>query len=112
MKMTKLFLDDVREPFDNTWFVVRNFHTYVSYIKKYGVPDVIAFDHDLGPTEPNGFDCATWLVGNCTTLPKVVIVHSYNIAGAKRIASLFKAIVNTLVFPYPCTPLKPMIERL
>jgi hypothetical protein len=45
--MTKLFLDDVRMPPDQTWDIVRNYDAFVAYITAHGVPDIIAFDHDL-----------------------------------------------------------------
>lgn len=46
--MIKLFLDDVRNPPDDTWVVVRSYDEFVNYIEKEGVPDFISFDHDLG----------------------------------------------------------------
>lgn len=55
--MTKhyLFLDDERMPSDVTWCalpsakyaVVRNFDEFVKHVLTFGVPDFVAFDHDL-----------------------------------------------------------------
>jgi hypothetical protein len=58
----KLFLDDIRVPFDclkymkadvshiyedTDWDVVRTYDDFVGYIEHFGLPDVISFDHDL-----------------------------------------------------------------
>jgi hypothetical protein len=66
-----------------------------------GVPEIISFDHDLAYehyhlpvggynasyVEMTGYDCARWLVENNLTFPTMAIIHSFNPAGAKRIAS-------------------------
>jgi hypothetical protein len=65
-----LFLDDIRMPGDVTWVplpsakyvVVRNFEQFTSYIAEHGLPTHISFDNDLGEGEPEGKDCAKWLV--------------------------------------------------
>lgn len=61
--MKKLFLDDIRVPFDcakymrpddlkymyedEQWDIVRTYNDFVGYIEHFGVPDLISFDHDL-----------------------------------------------------------------
>jgi hypothetical protein len=63
--MTKLFLDDVRNPsqclsycykwygLDNLrykkedWEIVRNYDQFVAWITENGLPDLVSFDHDL-----------------------------------------------------------------
>ena len=61
MKKTLLFLDDYRDPFDNSmdWISfspigrnvsiewVTSYDEFVNYITKNGLPDAICFDHDL-----------------------------------------------------------------
>src|SRR6266478_2767144 len=55
-----LLLDDERCPQDITWLelpavelpavewtIVRTFNEFTQYIKKYGLPKIISFDHDL-----------------------------------------------------------------
>lgn len=50
-----LFLDDERKPGDVrwtvlpnvTWEIVRNYDEFVKTITSFGVPDFVAFDHDL-----------------------------------------------------------------
>jgi len=59
---TLLWLDDIRNPFENEgeWLVfspilqpfntiwVKNYNEFVKWIKENGLPDAICFDHDLG----------------------------------------------------------------
>ena len=60
--MSRLFLDDIRVPFDclsymkpnvkhiyedNNWDVVRTYDDFVGYIEHFGLPELISFDHDL-----------------------------------------------------------------
>lgn len=63
--MTKLFLDDYRQPIDcvgymhqrigiknpiyleNDWVIVKHYAAFVNHIKENGLPDLISFDHDL-----------------------------------------------------------------
>ena len=114
----KLFLDDLRSvdmvypnPNMSEWAIVRDFHQFVDYIQKYGLPDYISFDHDLGmehtrfyfqngghesPPDPltadfkekTGYDAAKWLCmfvdDNNLDLP-FWHVHSHNPIGAANI---------------------------
>lgn len=125
-----LYLDDWREPLHtllsikpselkevistNTWEIVRSYNEFIDRILKKGLPDLISFDHDLGPDvyfvknpklivdwtdvridydrydlhELTGFHCAKWLVDYCLDnakpLPKYVI-HSDNQVGSENI---------------------------
>lgn len=113
--MKKLFLDDERMPADVTWvdigpgpwFIVRSFEQAVQWVKTYGFPDVISFDHDLGyeafdtnafgvvvvtnaTEEKSGYDFAKWLVEydmSYNLMPKdfKFTVHSMNPIGAENI---------------------------
>lgn len=80
-----LFLDDIRNPFDleANWLVfspfellegdkviwVKSYNEFRDYIENWGVPDGVAFDHDLGDEsltgEKTGKDCANYLVEYC-----------------------------------------------
>jgi hypothetical protein len=107
--LRKLFLDDVRNPPDSTWEVVRSYNAFVDYINTNGVPDLISFDHDLsfehypfGEVNPNtkipyetykektGYDCAKWLIEN-KHLPTHCVVHSMNPVGKENILFLLRA---------------------
>jgi len=117
-----LWLDDLRNPFIDTegkvppihsvveW--VLNYEQFVQWIEKFGLPDIISFDHDLADEhytpeqywsdyqkskeyqesqnyqEKTGMDCAKWLVDYCIDnnlkLPTFYI-HSANPVGADNI---------------------------
>ena len=111
--MKKLFLDDFRQPWNNTWDLVKNSQEFKEYIEKLfsktkKVPDIISFDHDLHHEHYNhvnnaveynklyknfkhetGLDCAKWLCNFCVEeglkLPKINI-HSANPWGSNNIA--------------------------
>ena len=130
----KLFLDDVRRPataysymelpifHEPNWIIVRNYYAFISLIQKKGVPEVIAFDHDLADVhykkqefdytdenlEKTGYHCAKWFIDYCIDnnekLPPVVIVHSMNPSGSANIKSLF----DTFYKVYDLEP-KPVI---
>lgn len=120
--MRKLFLDDSRNAPDFTWDVVRNYDQFVAYISLHGAPDIISFDHDLGPehyqhycdvigyaeienrlsevvipyekfTEKTGYDCAKWLIEQ-GKLPKEYKVHSMNPVGRENIHFVMRAAYN------------------
>lgn len=111
--MPNLFLDDARRaPFG--WDVVRNYAAFVEYIQTHEMPSVISFDHDLGfehyplgeqdpgkeipyesYSEKTGYDAAKWLVSYAyrgplsdSKFPDLVIVHSWNVVGARNIAKV------------------------
>ena len=91
---TLLWLDDVRDPFQNDWLNfspigknvgvvwVTTYQEFIDWIMFYGLPDAICFDHDLNDlqafkssypeivediecNEKTGYDCAKWLVEYC-----------------------------------------------
>jgi len=112
--MYYLFLDDERTPEQVTWIqlpkaswiIVRNYNAFTQYIEEHGLPEFIAFDHDLSvfhyaakhhPDEPipyktysekTGYDAAKWLVGYCQKnnlkLPEWK-THSLNPLGVENI---------------------------
>ena len=102
---TLLWLDDARNPFKDNWISnyairyenenivwVKNYNEYVDYITTNNMPDMIAFDHDLGEAvDKNGFDCAKWLVEYCMDnnikLPRWTI-QSANPVGKENINKL------------------------
>jgi hypothetical protein len=117
----KLFLDDIRYPIDcahymhrdgvdcriyhEEWTIVRSYKKFVEHILAHGLPEHIAFDHDLADIsynpdlhqetvvwhEKTGYDCAKWLVDYCMdnnlNLPEYT-VHSANPEGKKNIQYL------------------------
>jgi len=123
--MKLLWLDDYRNPFlDNEQKVppgatsiewVVSYDQFTEWITRFGMPDMISFDHDLADehytpqeywddydaskeyqdaqvyTEKTGMQCAKWLVNYCMDsglgLPKYY-VHSANPVGADNIRGL------------------------
>ena len=104
--MKKLYLDDIRNPKEKGWTIVRSYNEFVDWIEANGMPDEISFDHDLsfehyyGDIEPGssaeytGLDCAKWLADYCernnAEFP-AYNVHSANIVGAEAIESFIKS---------------------
>lgn len=65
--MYTMFLDDIRTPKEKYDVIVRSYHEATFYIKKYGMPKFISFDHDLGCDKngvilESGHDFAKWLI--------------------------------------------------
>lgn len=122
--MKRLFLDDVRHPYEcvlymsgrigeqvkiyhEEWTIVKNYNGFVEYITKFGLPDIISFDHDLAEihydpstwtegyvyNEKTGYDCAKWLCDYCAEnsleLPQYT-VHSMNPSGTDNIMKYLK----------------------
>lgn len=110
MTKTKLFLDDVRKPYDDSWELVKDYPEFVEWVNKNGVPLEVSFDHDLayehyyGYTDQlnnrTGYDCAVYLkevILQKAVYPEQIIIHSWNPDGAKRIYFLFKDLVKNVV---------------
>lgn len=91
--MVKLFLDDLRDPPDTGWIVVRSFDECTEYLWENGIPDVISFDHDLG-IGPTGYDVAKWIIeknlDGKLDIPEnfSYYIHSANPIGKKNIQTL------------------------
>jgi hypothetical protein len=119
-----LFLDDIRTPkvaasymhpdyadmlLNMKWITCKDYKEFVNLISNTGLPEWIAFDHDLADEhysvidtmdwetynkqenrEMTGLDCAKWLVEYCMEhkkpLPKYFI-HSMNDVGLHNIKS-------------------------
>ena len=97
--MTKLYLDDIREPDDADCIVVRSFDEATNFVLERGVPEFISFDHDLGCSDdgqinPSGYDFARWLVesdiSGLIAIPDnfTFAIHSQNPVGSKNIEML------------------------
>ncbi len=108
----KLFLDDERYPpqADGSWTIARNYHDAIWYVKNYGMPSYISFDHDLAfdhyyavgtkPHEFTGYDFVKWLCDYIATEQVVLpegfdwYVHSMNPVGAKNIRDYFNCFLH------------------
>jgi hypothetical protein len=123
---TLLWLDDIRNPHEDNWLVfspieqpfaviwVKSYNEFTMWIKAYGLPDAVCFDHDLGmdvaikarekgmskrksralkQEEKTGFDCAKWLVDYCIDNNKplpLYNIQSANPVGKENIDTLLK----------------------
>ena len=121
-----LWLDDIRNPHEDNWLVfspieqpfaviwVKSYNEFTMWIKVYGLPDAVCFDHDLGmyvaikarekgmskrksralkQEEKTGFDCAKWLVDYCIDNNKplpLYNIQSANPVGKENIDILLK----------------------
>jgi hypothetical protein len=98
----KMYLDDLRTPKDEFDFVVRSYDEAITIIIKYGIPNFISFDHDLGVDEEgeilkSGYDLAKWIVDSdldnrYKLAPTFSFkVHSQNPVGKQNIISLLES---------------------
>ncbi len=117
--MYKLFLDDIRNPKeinwvklpDGPWVIVRNYNEFVKCIMDKGLPEFVAFDHDLSDehygVDPNksefiektGYHCAKWLIDYCIDNNKLFpnyVVHSMNPIGKMNIMSIVENFKSTI----------------
>jgi len=136
----KLFLDDVRRPEttfhymglqvfnEPDWIIVRNYYAFISLVQTKGLPELIAFDHDLADEhykqqdfdydredyEKTGYHCAKWLIDYCMDnnkeLPKEIIIHSMNPYGSRNIKSLFDTYIK--VYNLKHTPIQILASHL
>ena len=96
------------------WSWVKNFDEFVAWVRANGIPDILAFDHDLDEEayalyvknggyvdreidyseykEKTGFHCAQWLVEHCmdtgSQLTAEFHAHSMNPGGRENISRL------------------------
>ena len=108
-KKILIWLDDLRNPFDNgmAWaklfspvkidstlevIWLKNYTELKEWIEEHGIPYAICFDHDLGDfvngKEKNGYDCARligeYCIKNNISIP-LYAIQSSNPAGKKNI---------------------------
>ena len=134
MKQNKiqLYLDDIRTPNNDDWYVVRNYDEFVAHIRLNGLDkyEVISLDHDLGDTaqheyynnvspnyqldynnilEKTGLDCAKWLVAESMNskipLPQIY-THSANPIGSANIMGYVNNYLKNSRLPQTCIRVK------
>lgn len=129
IKTTLVWLDDVRDPFENDceWLVfapiqtneviwVKSYNEFVAWITENGLPDGIAFDHDLADEhyaprehwddkyhpwaesqefkEKTGMDCAKWLVDYCIDNDKPLPLFSSQSANPPGRENILRLLTN------------------
>lgn len=84
--MSKLFLDDVRTPWDSSWETVRSAKEAIAALKANDYEEV-SLDHDLESIhytdfdtvhEETGFTVLNWMAENNKWPSKVLIIHTLN----------------------------------
>jgi len=104
----KIFLDDVRDPFNDDWTLVRSYEDFIRLVLSGKLITHLSFDHDLGMIgrieAPTGMDAAKFFVNEVLDDPDLannlqsVHVHSSNPAGVQNITGLFKSARKQGVF--------------
>lgn len=100
--MLKIFLDDIRDPPDNTWKVYRDPRD-VNFMKDIYNADIVSFDHDLGEGVPTGYDVlrtieeevfrqGLWARNGAPEL----LIHSANPVGCSSMDAAIKAIYRVV----------------
>lgn len=94
----KIYLDDIRNPPDSSWLVVRSVEAFKERILSAPIPITeLSLDHDLGDKVPDGYDATKWFVElvmdneEIAQNLKVVIAHSDNTPGRENIAAYFES---------------------
>lgn len=94
----KIYLDDIRNPPDSSWLVVRSVEAFKKRILSAPIPITdLSFDHDLGDKVPDGYDATKWFVElamdneEIAQNLKMVIAHSDNTPGRENIAAYFES---------------------
>lgn len=109
----KLYLDDVRNPPDNTWILARSYDEATDLVCQRGIPEFVSFDHDLADEhygypngashlEKTGYHFAMFLIelDRSGEMPWPdnfdYAIHSMNPSGRKRIKDAFEDYFRSL----------------
>lgn len=91
----KVFLDDIRNPPDDSWTVVRTARDCFSLLENEQV-EVISLDHDLGENVQTGYDVANWIERKVFLHPSYkcpdILIHSANPVGRQNIQRVIESI--------------------
>ena len=95
----KLFIDDLRDPVTSDWKVARSSVEAKDIVVEFGIPNEIAFDHDLGGDDTS-IVFINWLINKMLDedlkLPEgfKFSIHSMNPVGVENIKSLMTSVVK------------------
>jgi hypothetical protein len=103
--MKKLWLDDIRQPPNNSWHWAKTVEEAIEYAQENEI-DYMSLDHDLGAVAPEGWrpseaiylagnssdgsglDFVRWIVEHAAWPSGQIVVHSWNSAGSKRMCDM------------------------
>jgi hypothetical protein len=88
-----LFIDDIRDPPEGDWIVVRSSSEGIEHIKANGMPCFISFDHDLGGEDTTMVFLRKLVetVWDGSEKPPEYTVHSANPVGSQNIISFMES---------------------
>jgi hypothetical protein len=123
----RIYLDDVRNPIEDGWVVVRSYNEFVGKVTEIGLDNIelISLDHDLDETamrewhnhtfdnyainydrivEPTGLHCAMKLIEMWKSGGTVVdvVVHSANAIGSGNIMGVINHYRHKTQLPQNC----------
>ena len=89
----KLFVDDIRNPPDGSWWLARDYQGAIDLLQSCNI-SIVSLDHDLG-TGQSGYDIAKWIEKQVflhqMQAPEI-LCHSQNPVGKKNILAVVEAI--------------------
>jgi hypothetical protein len=94
-----LFIDDIRNPVDETNIIARSSVEAIAIVSERGMPEFIHFDHDLGEDDTS-IIFINWLTNQLIedklTIPNNFnySIHSQNPVGAQNIKSKMDALIK------------------
>lgn len=97
--MWKLFIDDERNPVTDDWVIARSSEEAIYLVEAEGMPNEIAFDHDLG-FDDTSMKFLNWLteqlIEGRLQIPTSFkySIHSMNPVGARMIANRMNALLE------------------
>lgn len=94
--MSKLYVDDFRDPPDDSWTLVRKVQPAIKLIASFDF-EVISLDHDIeNRPDDETFQPVAYFIGQKYSRrgkygePPKIIIHSVNPSGAKEIYNILK----------------------
>jgi hypothetical protein len=93
--MSKLWLDDVREPPDSDWVWVKTSLAAIKMLRSI-IFELVSLDHDLGLDAGSGYEVLVYIEAEAHRNPKFqvpkMIVHSSNPPARKRMLQAIESI--------------------
>jgi hypothetical protein len=92
----KLFIDDVRNPPDDSWTVVRTVEEAKNLLQSWDLPTIMSLDHDLGGDE-TVMQVLHWMAEEYYEEgPPEWTIHSANPVGRQNMESFLKSWARSL----------------
>lgn len=92
--LTENQVEILRTTKKNKRFLVRSYYEAVDFVDKFGLPDMILFDHDLG-NGPTGYDFLKWLCNQNLGYFEAYF-HSANPIGRKNMEDYYEGYLRFL----------------